>query len=112
MIPTTVYIGVMMVVMIIPESRTLKDKRQVIRSLSDRIRQRFDVTCNLAGQGEHPGRQTLMFTSSSQNRETLNTMYDKLRAYLDGFGRAWPSNVHVEVFTWRPGETPMEWNNG
>lgn len=36
-------IGVLEIVLYLPESHSLKDKRQVVKSLKDKVRQRFNV---------------------------------------------------------------------
>ena len=108
MIHEPVAVGVMHVLLIIPESRSLKDKRRVLLRLTERIKNRFSVSCHLVGGGEHPGKQRVVFTTGGKDKSQIQTSFDKLRAFLDSFGLAWPSSVDVEYFSWLPGNGPME----
>lgn len=42
--PTTCHIGILYLDLFIPDSQSLKDKRQVIKSLKDKARQIFNVS--------------------------------------------------------------------
>ena len=103
-----IYIGAMHVTLIIPGARTRKDKRQVVRSLTDRIKSRFDVSCHLLGEGEHPGRQRLVLTTGGKDLSEVKRHFDKIRSFLDSFGLAWPGTIDIETFSWHPSDAPME----
>ena len=105
-------VGVMYVLMVIPAARTLKDKRRAIRSLTDKIGDRFNVSCHLVGHGEHPGKQRLVLTSGGNDISHVKQVFDKIRAYLNGYDRAWPGAVEVETFSWHPGTGPLEVRDG
>ena len=48
---TTVHIGLLYVDLFIPDAQTLKDKRQVLKSLKDKVRHQFNVSVSeLDGQ--------------------------------------------------------------
>ena len=103
-----IYIGVMHVLVIIPNARSLKDKRQAVRSLTERIKSRFEASCNLVGEGEHPGRQRLVLTTGGKDAHHIRRVFDNIRTFIDGYGRAWPGSVDVELFSWHPGFGPVE----
>ena len=107
-----IYIGVMHVLVIIPNARTLKDKRQVIRSLTERIKNRFEASCHLVGEGEHPGRQRLVLTTGGKDARHIRGVFDNIRSFIDGYGRAWSGSIDVECFSWHPGYGPLEIQNG
>ena len=51
----TIHVGVLHMVLRINGARSLKDRRQVVRSLRDRVRHRFDVTWHeVEGVGRAP----------------------------------------------------------
>jgi hypothetical protein len=103
-----IYIGAMHVNLIIPGARTRKDKRQVVRSLTDKVKSRFDVSCHLLGEGEHPGRQRMVLTTGGKSLSQVKHLFDKIRSFLDTFGLAWPGTIDVETFSWHPTDAPME----
>ena len=107
-----VYIGVMHVLVIIPHARTLKDKRQAVRSLTERIKSRFEASCHLVGEGEHPGRQRLVLTTGGKDAQQIRVAFEKIRTFINGYDRAWPGNIDLEIFSWHPGERPMEIQHG
>ncbi|MBN2720256.1 MAG: DUF503 domain-containing protein [Proteobacteria bacterium] len=45
----TVVVGVLTFTLLIPESRSLKEKRKVLRSFKDRLRSRFNVSVSETG---------------------------------------------------------------
>jgi len=108
----SIAIGAMRVLMVIPAARTLKDKRRAIRSLTDRLGERFNVSCHLVGHGEQPGKQGLVLRTGGNDRAHVRQVFDKIRAYLNEYDRAWPGTIEVETFSWHPGTAPMELRDG
>jgi len=103
-----IYVGVMHVLVMIPGARTRKDKRQVIRGLTDKVKNRFEVTCNQVGEGEHPGRQRLVLTTGGGDIGQVKMVLEKIRSFLHQYERAWPGAIDVETFLWHPGDRPLE----
>ena len=61
----------------LPAARSLKDKRQVLRRLKDRLRARYNVA--VAEPAEHQDlwqRAGLMVVSVADRRESLETLFD------------------------------------
>ena len=108
MVERPMYIGALYVVLAIPEARTLKDKRRVIRSVVDRLSHKFDVSCHLVGFGEQPARQGLLVTTGSQEQVHIQRAIDKMRAYLGNVRDAWPLECRTDVFPWTPQQRLME----
>jgi uncharacterized protein YlxP (DUF503 family) len=106
------YVGIMHVLMIVPEARTRKDKRQAIRSLTDKIKHRFNVSCHLLGHGDHPGRQRIILTTAGGDMASVKQAFETVRAFLQSYDRAWPGSVDSEIFSWHTGSGPMESLNG
>ena len=107
-----IYIGAMHVTIIIPDARSLKDKRRAIKSLTDKINSRFQVSCNLLGEGEHPGRQRIVLTSAGKELGQVKKLFDKVRFFLDSFDRAWPGRVDIKTFSWCPSVGTLEFLDG
>jgi len=98
-----VYVGVLHVVLTIPGARTRKDRRQVIRSLRDRVRHRFEVTFHQLGDGDHPGRQAVVVTTAGNEPRVVRSVLDRVRSFVESQGTCWPGRVDVDVFRWHPG---------
>lgn len=61
------HVGILEVVIHVPQSRSLKDKRQVVRGLLDRARERFHVAAAEVGDQETWQKATLGFASVSES---------------------------------------------
>ncbi len=79
------YVGTLEVQMIVREARSLKDKRQVVNSIKDRLRNHFNVS--VAEVAFQEDRQTLglgvamVSNESSHIRKTLDQILDALRGH-------------------------------
>lgn len=96
-----IYIGVLRATLVVPGSRSLKARRQAIRSLRDRVRSRFGVTFNELG-GEHPGQQDVLCTAGGNDGSVVRQLMDSVRHFIGGAPDAYAANVDVDVFAWHP----------
>ena len=64
--------------LMIRQSRTLKDKRRVIRSLKDRIHNKFNVSIAEVGSQNHRQQAILAFAVVSGSRQLANTILNKI----------------------------------
>lgn len=71
-------IGVCTLELYIPESGSLKGKRHVIRSLKDRVRQRFNVSIAEVDENELWQRTVLGIACVSNDRKFANQVMDKI----------------------------------
>lgn len=71
--------------LLIREARTLKDKRQVVRSILDRLRGEFNVSAAEVDQLDNPRSAVLGFAAvgwdGKQVRDTLNRIAEALRRH-------------------------------
>jgi len=102
---STVHIGVLHLVLRVSGARTLKDRRQVISSLRDRVRHRFEVTWNEVDAGDQPTRAVIVCTTAGTDARLLRSVLDRIRDFVDGSGKAWAESVDVDVFPWHPPDT-------
>jgi uncharacterized protein len=72
------FVGCCLVRLRIPSSRTLKDKRQVVRSLIERVHNKFEVAIAEVGRNDKHGVAVLGIASVSNEshhaRETIDTV--------------------------------------
>ena len=66
----------------IPESRSLKDRRQVVRSLLDGARQRFSVSAAEVGGQDTWQRATLGFAVVSSEARLAEDVVDQIDRFL------------------------------
>jgi uncharacterized protein YlxP (DUF503 family) len=99
----TVHVGVLQVVLAFPGARSLKDRRQDLQSLKDRVSARFQVSVHELPD-DSPVRGTLVFTTAGADSRAIRSALDQVRAFIDGAGRGLPVQVDLDVFPWHPAE--------
>ncbi len=68
----------------ITDGRTLKDKRQVVRSLLDRIRGRFNVSAAEVGRNDSVRYAELAAVAVSNDRTHLDQVMSKVANLIEG----------------------------
>jgi uncharacterized protein YlxP (DUF503 family) len=94
---------VLYAVLALPGSHTLKDRRQVVRSLRDRIRARHEVTCHEI-PGENPGRQSLVVTTAGSSALQVRGALDAVARLLYETRDAMLVTLDIDVQRWQPPE--------
>ncbi len=100
----TVHVGVMRLALRVPGARTLKDRRQAVRSLVDRLKHRFPVSVTEIIETERAGDATLVVTGSSSDARVLRSVLDQCAALAASSGVAVPARIDIDVFPWHPPE--------
>jgi uncharacterized protein YlxP (DUF503 family) len=77
------HIAALQVELEITDSRTLKDKRQVIRSLLDRVRRRFNVGAAEVGGNDSVRFATLAAVGVGNERAFLDSMMAKVSDLIE-----------------------------
>ena len=75
-------IGVLTVELLVPGSNSLKDKRQVVKSLLANIRNKFNVSAAEMDNLDSHRRAGLAFACVSNDRNVANSMLDKIMDYI------------------------------
>ena len=83
-------IGICTLQLLIPGSQSLKDKRQVIKSTLDRIRDRFNVSAAEVDELDSWRRATLGFACVSKDQSFVDQVLQKVLAAVE-------SNPQIEV---------------
>jgi uncharacterized protein len=77
-------VGLLSLEIYIPDSRSLKDKRQVLRSLKERLRRKFNIAVAELDQQENAQRSQVGIVSISKSlRTVLNEAENMLGRYLE-----------------------------
>ena len=101
-----VHIGVLHLVLRINGARTLKDRRQVVHSLRDRVRHRFDVTWHEVEPSDSPSRCAVVCTTGGNDSRLIRSILDRVHRFVEQSGNAWPETVDLDVFPWHPPDVP------
>jgi uncharacterized protein len=76
-------VGILTVSLAIPGADSLKDKRQVIKSLLDSVRNKFNVSAAEIGDNDIWRRATLGFACVSNDQGMSNRILDKVVDYIE-----------------------------
>ncbi len=82
------YTGTATLELYIAESNSLKDKRRVIKSLKDRIRQKFNVSIAEIDYQDRWRRASLGIAAVSNCKGQVDKILDSVVDYIDGEGMA------------------------
>jgi uncharacterized protein YlxP (DUF503 family) len=89
-------IGIATVAVVIPESNSLKDKRQIIRSMLDGVRQRFNVSAAEVDQLDTWRRATLGFAAVSNEQKFLDQVLNKVTRWIEQNPRVNVVDIQIE----------------
>jgi uncharacterized protein YlxP (DUF503 family) len=95
-----VHVGVLRLTITVPGSRTLKDRRRVLRSLRDRVRARFAVTFHEVGTAGHPSHQVVVMTTAGNDGGVVRQCLNNVRHFLERAPDSYISAVDLDVFGW------------
>ena len=91
-------VGFLTVHLCITDGMTLKDKRQVVRSVLNRTRERFNVAAAEVGCLDTPRRAELAFTAVSNDGRHVREALDAVLKAVNGEPRAVVEFADIEVF--------------
>lgn len=103
-----IWIGVLHVEALVHGARTLKDRRQVLQSLRDRLRHAFDVTFHEVGDGDDPQRRSIVCTTAGNDRRTIETILQRCADAFRTHPVAEAGRVDLDVFRWHPSTESWE----
>ncbi len=104
----TIWVGVLRVEVFVRGARTLKDRRQVISSLRDRLRHAMDVTFHEVGDGDDPQRRSIVCTTAGNDRRTIGGILDRCADAFRTHAVAEAGRIDLDVFRWHPSTESWE----
>lgn len=81
----------------IPQSSSLKGKRQVLRSIKDRVRSRFNVSIAEVGYLDEWQRSALAVACVSNEARMVDEMLSKVVDLIDGHGQVLLVDYAIDV---------------
>jgi uncharacterized protein YlxP (DUF503 family) len=101
-----IFLGVLRVVLAVRGAQSLKDRRQGVLSVRDRMTARFDVSFHEIG-GEDHQRRTVVVTTAGNDPRVLRSVLDQCLAVVREHPVVEPAEVDLDVFRWHP--EPGDW---
>jgi uncharacterized protein len=90
-------VGLLTITLCIPEAQTLKDKRQVVRSLLDRVRDRFNAAAAEVESLDNPRHGTVAFSCVSNDGTHVREMLEAILRMVEGEPRAEVEGSEIEI---------------
>ena len=94
------WILVLRIDLLIPGSRSLKDRRQAVRSLKERLKNRFDAACAEVGDLESWNRASLGISCVANEKPILQDIGDQISRYAQNDGNVQVSCVERDFFNY------------
>ena len=89
-------IGILTVRLAIPGANSLKDKRQVVKSLLDGVRRKFNISAAEIGDNDTWRRATLGMACVSNDRRMANRILDKVADFIESHPVSSVESVNLE----------------
>ena len=99
-----IWVGVVRLEIVVPGARTLKDRRQGVLSVRDRLRHRLEVTVNEVESTDDPERQPIVCTTAGNDQRSIRTILDRAVATVREHPAVVLGRVDLEVFRWHAPE--------
>ncbi|MGH7812879.1 MAG: DUF503 domain-containing protein [Candidatus Binataceae bacterium] len=93
-------VGVMRLVLLIPENHSLKGKRQVLRSIKDRVRNKFNVSIAESDAHDLWQRAELGICQVGSDRAFVDRALREVVNFIDSIGLAPLGEEHLEIFNY------------
>ena len=90
-------VGICHLDLIIPENRSLKGKRQVIRRIIDRVRTRFNISIAEVGDNELWQRCQLGISLVGNDRRFVNSSLDRVVNFIEGMNVVDIAHSELEI---------------
>jgi len=90
-------VGICHLDLIIPENRSLKGKRQVIRRIIDRVRSRFNISIAEVGDNELWQRCQLGISLVGNDRRFVNSSLDRVVNFIEAMNVVDIAHSELEI---------------
>jgi uncharacterized protein len=91
------WVAVMRLDLLVPGSRSLKDRRQAVKSLKERLRHRYDIACAEVGDLENWNRASLGISAVSNDKPVLQDIVSEIARYAQNDPNVLITNVEQEI---------------
>jgi uncharacterized protein YlxP (DUF503 family) len=91
-------VGILEMVIYLPESHSLKEKRQVVKSIKDKVRHRFNVAIAEVDDLDLWQKARLGICSLGNDRREINARLDQVVNFVEHLHLAADMDVQMELF--------------
>ncbi len=91
-------IGLLKVEILIPASQSLKEKRQVLRSLKDRLRNNFNISLAEFDGHDKWQRSSIAIVKVDKQRLRIDQSFSHIVRFIENFNHVQLSNYEMEMF--------------
>ncbi len=91
------HIGVCTVELYLPDNGSLKGKRRVVKSLKERLKNRFNVSVAEVDNHDLLQRAAIGVAMIGSDAKQLNSSLDKIVNYIEATGTAVITDHHIEI---------------
>jgi uncharacterized protein YlxP (DUF503 family) len=103
-----VFVGVLLAELRIRGAQSLKDRRQVVVSLRDRLRHAFDVSVHELADTEDPQQGRIVCTTAGNDRRTIESILGRCAEVVRTHPIAEAGRIDLDVFRWHPSAESWE----
>jgi uncharacterized protein YlxP (DUF503 family) len=93
-------VGILRLSLSIPVASSLKDKRQVLRKIIDRVKAKFEVAVAEVGDNDLWQRGQIGIAAVGNDRRFINEVLDKVRGFVDQLYLAPVLDQELEILTY------------
>lgn len=97
------FVGVARVVLQIPGARSLKDRRQVVKSFKDKVKSRLGISAAEVGETEKLQLATLGVSVVSNDPGVCHELLASVRSMAESLSDALLADIRTEVFSFGSG---------
>jgi len=91
------FVGICRLELLLSDCGSLKDKRQVIRSLIERLKSRFNISIAEVGFLDLLRRSEIAFSVVSNETRHLESLMGKIVNFIEGDSRVQIVSIHKEI---------------
>ncbi|AHM56167.1 hypothetical protein EAL2_c08670 [Peptoclostridium acidaminophilum DSM 3953] len=92
------FVGVCTLELYIFHAYSLKDKRQVIKSIIDRLKSRYNISVAEVGQNDVWNKSEIGISCVSNSKSQINEVFNKIVDFIDNDERVEITNMEMEIW--------------
>ena len=90
-------VGIVEIHLLIPDARSLKDKRKVVKRVTERIRQRFNASVSEVDMQDIWQRAVLAVAVVGTSRQVVDRALEKMVLFVDDMYPGWFHSYRKEI---------------
>jgi len=92
------FVGVCTLELYIFHAYSLKDKRQVIKSIIDRLKSRYNISIAEVGHNDVWNKSEIGISCVSNSKSQINEVFNKIVDFIDNDERVDITNIEMEIW--------------